>query len=254
MKAVIKAILLDSEAIRGQRLVRRRANFPNPGDPLRVEVVTRGTEYSRLREPINRYTAWIRAMRPTSNYPKNDSQTGEPYMMSSYRIRDNANANFVDVFGQLPYNSPTVFNFYLPDYLPSGELVDYEPSKRIAGGSLSGPEFQLLTAVSSNSTIQEFWEICKRRYAETNVQDGSCRITFDLDEEIELARDEDNYDEILRRFDLWLCQGSLSEATKAKIIAAVKNHSPDSNANQRDERLESMLMAVVTSPDCAIEE
>ena len=44
-RAVVKAILTDPELYRGQRLVRRR-------NPTRVDVVARGTEYSRLREPI----------------------------------------------------------------------------------------------------------------------------------------------------------------------------------------------------------
>ena len=42
MKAVIKAILLDPEAVRGQRALRKQ-------DPLRIEVVSRGTNTATAR-------------------------------------------------------------------------------------------------------------------------------------------------------------------------------------------------------------
>ena len=87
LRAVVKAILTDPELYRGQRILRLR-------NPTRVQVVARGTEYSRLREPINRITSLIRAMRPTSNYAAN-------YMMLSHSIRDD--------IGQLPFRSPSVF-------------------------------------------------------------------------------------------------------------------------------------------------
>ena len=105
MRAVVKAILTDPELYRSQRLVRQRS-------PLGLKVITRGTEYSRLREPINRVTGLIRAMRPSSNYEQG-------YMMLSHSIRDD--------LGQLPFRSPTVFNYYLPDFQPPGDLIGYTP-------------------------------------------------------------------------------------------------------------------------------
>ena len=74
LKAVVKAILLDPEVVRG--LGRRRAGS---GSTLRVEVRTRGSENSRLREPVLRIAGLIRALRPSSNYPGG-------YMMLSNEI------------------------------------------------------------------------------------------------------------------------------------------------------------------------
>ena len=81
---------------------------------------------------------------------------------------------------------------------------------------------------------------------------GRCRIVFNLDEEIELAKDNANLPEILRRFDLWLCNGSMSEETKTNIINAITSES--TSANQATQRLEEALIAVILSPDCAVEE
>lgn len=242
MKEVIKAILLDPEAVRGQRALRKR-------DPLRIEVVMRGTEHSRLREPIQRVTSWIRAMRPSSNYDKSDAGAVprtttqvQPYMMLNHSIG-------YDI-GQMPFRSPSVFNYYLPDYQPPGDLIGLTPTSRIPREALFAPEFQVLTAVTSNRTINRFVSFARNRYSQYNMRVGSCRISFDLQEEVGLAADTANLPDILRRFDLLLCNGSLSEETKASIIDAI-NSVPNATA---EERLEQALLAVILSPDCAIEE
>ena len=231
MKAVITAILTDSELYRGQRLVRK-------SNPLRVEVIARGTEYSRLKEPINRVTSLIRAMRPTTSNP-------DGYFMLSHSIRDD--------IGQLPFRAPSVFNFYLPDYQPPG-LAGVVPSRRNPYEALYAPEFEVLTAVTGNRTLNRFKTFCRNRYVQYNMRVGTCRITFNLDEELELAKNLDNIDEILQRFDLLLCSGTLSEQTKNDIKTAVNAYTAG-----RDDwyigRVEEILNAVVTlSPDCLIEE
>ena len=60
-------------------------------------------------------------------------------------------------------------------------------------------------------------------------------------------------DEILKRFDLLLCNGTLSEESKNAIIANVTAETGGNNG-QYITRLEQMLLAVIFSPDCAIEE
>ena len=207
MKAVIKAILLDPEAVRGQRALRKR-------EPLRVEVVTRGTEHSRLREPIQRVTSLIRALRPSSDYPKSDSTTNEPYMALVGGLRDD--------LGQMPFRAPSVFNYYLPDYQPPGDLIGYRPSQRIPREGLFAPEFQVLTAVTSNRTMNRFSYWTRDRFVRYTMRDNTkLTISFDLTPELELAKDNANLPEILRRFDLLLCHGSLSEETKASIISGI---------------------------------
>jgi uncharacterized protein (DUF1800 family) len=241
MKAVVKAILLDPEVYRGQRLLRKRT-------PNRVEVVTRGTEYSRLREPIQRVTSLIRAMDSTSDWPNSDPVTGEPYMM--------LDTSFQGDLGQMPYRAPSVFNYYLPNYQPP-DLVGVAPSRRIPFDSLFAPEFQVLDAVTSNRTVNRFKRFTQRRYVDDNIEPngsaGNIRLYFDLSEELELARDLANLPEILERFDLLLCNGTLSEAAKNSIIANTTLETAG-NDGQYVVRLEEALLAVILSPDCAIEE
>lgn len=246
MKAVVKAILLDPEAIRGQRVVRMK-------EPLGVKVICRGTEHSRLREPIQRVTSMIRALRPTSQYPydpasnpapKINPATGEPYMMLNHAIQTD--------IGQMPFRAPSVFNYYLSDYQPPGELIGFTPSRRIPREGLFAPEFQVHTAVTANRTMNRFTSFARNRFAQYNMRGGRCRIDFDLGPELELARDNANLPEILRRFDLWLCYGSLSEQTKASIISAITSES--TSRYQNVQRLEEVLLAVLLSADCAIEQ
>jgi hypothetical protein len=243
---VIKAILLDPEAVRGQRLVRRQ-------NPLAVEVVTLGTEHSRLKEPVQRITSLIRALRPRSTYPyssssnptlKVDPSTGSPFMMLSNSIETD--------LGQLPFDAPSVFNYYLPDYQPPGDLIGYTPSRQIPREALFAPEFQVMTAVTANRMINQLASIARNRYVAYGMRVGTCRIDLDLSEEIELARNNANLPEILRRFDLLLCNGSLSEQSKSQIISAITSESTASNQNV--ERLEEALLAVLISPDCAVED
>lgn len=231
LRAVVKAILTDPELYRGQRLVRRR-------NPLRVDVITRGTEYSRLREPINRVTSLIRAMRPTTNYAAG-------YMMLSNAVEGD--------IGQMPFRSPSVFNYYLPDFQPPGPLIGYTPSRRNPYDALFAPEFQVLNGVTANRTLNRFRIWCYNRYVQYGMRKGSCRITFNLEPEIELARDLNNLDEILQRFDLWLCSGSMSEATKTSIKDAIIAETTGIDS-WNVQRVEVMLNAVVLSPDCAVEQ
>ncbi|WP_343527443.1 DUF1800 domain-containing protein [Sphingomonas sp.] len=86
MKAVIRAILLDSEA----------RNIPT------------GTDSGKLREPVLRLTGWARAFGVTS--PSN-----------AWAIGDTSNAS--NRLGQAKGHSPSVFNFYRPGYSPPGTAL-----------------------------------------------------------------------------------------------------------------------------------
>ncbi len=88
LKAVIRAILLDTEA-------RSAANLTS-------------TTFGKLREPIIRLTQWARAFNmksPTNLWPLSD--TSNPY----------------NRLGQSPGRAPSVFNFFRPGYTPPGSAV-----------------------------------------------------------------------------------------------------------------------------------
>jgi hypothetical protein len=145
-----------------------------------------------------------------------------------------------------------VFNFYLPDYQPPGDLIGYNPSRRIPREALFAPEFEVLNAVTANRIVNRLVVFARNRFTNYGMRQDTCRIVFNMDEEIELAKDNANLPEILRRFDLLLCNGSLSEETKTNIINAITSES--TAASQAVNRLEEALLAVLISPDCAIED
>ncbi|WP_294047773.1 DUF1800 domain-containing protein [Sphingomonas sp.] len=88
MKAVIRAILTDSEA--------------------RSDTALTATSSGKLREPILRLTGWARAFNVAS--PANTWPFGDTSSQSS-RI------------GQSPGRSPTVFNFFRPGYSPPATAI-----------------------------------------------------------------------------------------------------------------------------------
>ncbi len=237
MKAVVRAILLDPELYRSQRLQRK-------SNPLRVEVVTRGTEFSRLREPVLRVTSLIRGLNPSSDYDGG-------FMM----LR-----NIESEFGQSPYRSPSVFNFYLPDFQPPGDLIGLQPSRRNPHGALFAPEFQILDAVTANRAVNRFQSWIRNRYVQYTFYNANGitltgRITFDLDAEATLAQNPANMPDLLSRWDLLFCNGSLSEETKGVILNALANHASSTTSPFHAEvRLEEALLAVILSPDCAVEQ
>jgi uncharacterized protein (DUF1800 family) len=100
LSAVVKAILLDEEA--------RHCSW--------IEDVTSG----KMREPMMRYMQMLKAFDATN-------QSGKMWSVGW----------IADEMGQHPMASPSVFNFFLPSYAPSGPVSD---------SSLVAPEFELLNS------------------------------------------------------------------------------------------------------------
>ncbi|GGC67408.1 hypothetical protein GCM10011396_12990 [Undibacterium terreum] len=103
LKAVIRALLLDTEA----RIAPAAANTTAPS-------------FGKLREPILRFTAWARAY-------------GASSAADTWIIGDTSDPS--TRLAQSPLRSPSVFNFYRPGYVP--------PNSAIAAASLEAPEFQI---------------------------------------------------------------------------------------------------------------
>ncbi|MEM7128014.1 MAG: DUF1800 family protein [Chloroflexota bacterium] len=114
MQAVVKAILLDDEA--------REPSFIN--EPT----------HGMLREPFIRYTQLCRAFEA-----KNENGENLFYNYAEYSSEQ---------LGQYPFASPSVFNFFSPDFRPLGPLEQ---------ANINAPEFQLMTSVSAVK-VANFWE------------------------------------------------------------------------------------------------
>jgi uncharacterized protein (DUF1800 family) len=109
LKAVFKAILLDTEA----------RQFDHSGST--------SNSFGKLREPMVRLIQWARTFSVTSS----STTYGEEWVISKTFIHTESE------LGQAPLYAPSVFNFFRPGYTP--------PNSGIAQQGLLAPEFQILT-------------------------------------------------------------------------------------------------------------
>lgn len=122
---VLKAILIDTEA----------------RNPPALGV---GDSYGKLREPILRLTAMWRAF--GAQAPAADAY-GEIKMIG--------NGGMQNAFGQSPLESPTVFNFYLPDYQQPGTFAD---------AGLYSPELQITNESTTYTTANTYYNFTAKAY------------------------------------------------------------------------------------------
>ena len=248
--AVIKAILLDPEAWRSVRIRQYR-------NPDRLQVSGRGTEYSRLREPLLRFTHLLRSADPSTNYP-----TGKLllYRMNQY-------------WNQEPYKAPSVFNFWLADYQPSGDTIGFQPSRRIANGNLVAPEFQVKNSVTTNELLSRYVSVINGREITggygTAANTGGERTKIFLnyvDEEALFAIDADlaTLDaataQLVDELDLVHCTGTMPQAFKDKIVEVINTETSwmFNNTTWRPRiaqyRVTYAVLSALTSPFAAISE
>ena len=232
MKAVLKAILLDREAVNS---IRRRGVRDAQGVFLGLLVTPRTQEFSALREPVLRFTAMMRAFDAASDYP------GGWFMIEQSP----------KVMKQSPYSQPSVFNFYLPDHTPQGALMDYRSSRKLSNRRLVAPEFQIYTTDIANVMANQFiadlsdGKITRNLY-HTNGRPAQMTITLDYSEEKALAAAGD-LDGLLSHLDLVLCSGTLSDGARQVIVDAMASE----NLSSDEEAMLSILL-VALSPDCVI--
>jgi uncharacterized protein (DUF1800 family) len=200
MVAVIKAILLDPEA--------RSLSFLT--DP----------EHGKLREPFLRVTHLLRACRYKL------SGTVLPYDFGS-SISENT-------LGQFPLSSPSVFNFYLPDYQPAGPIGD---------AGLFAPEFQILNSVFGITTPNNLYNL---------IHTSAGGFSLDLAPQAALA---DNTGSLVDNLDLLLTHGTLSSASREHILTAVNGITTamvPSGSTLQLTRARMAAYLIVISPDFAV--
>lgn len=176
---------------------------------LDEEVRTPSVKTSpKVREPIIRMTHLIRALEGHTS--------------------GNLSANFRmmnDNFGQYPMLSPTVFNYYLPDHMPSGEL-------REAG--LTSPELQIATASNLIGTDN---------YLRDLITFGVNGVRLNLADGIEVA---DDSEALLGLLDELLTGENLSETTRAASESAISQESSALG------KVRTAVHLIVNSPDFII--
>ncbi|MEM7246577.1 MAG: DUF1800 family protein [Acidobacteriota bacterium] len=195
LASVLRAILLDPEA--------------------RSDAVLANPRHGMMREPFLRRVTLLRAF-------------GASNAADTYRFSDTF-AEFA--LHQVPWSSPTVFNFFSPDHSPIGPVAD---------AGLVAPEFELATA---------FTLLMGNNYLRNVVEEEAGQVfsgepvLLELDDEITLAA---SASALLDHLDLLLVGGTLSPGTRAAVLAAIEPV-PDPET-----RLHLAVSLVVLSPDFVI--
>jgi uncharacterized protein (DUF1800 family) len=173
LRATIAAILLDDEA----------RDMAKTADPT----------FGKVREPVLRLGAWMRAF--------NARSTSGSFLLG---VTDDAAGSL----GQSAMRAPSVFNFYRPGYVP--------PNTAIAAANLVAPEFQIIHEVSVAG-----YSNFMRTAVQSGVGSNSPRdIQADYSAELALASDPDK---LIDRIDLLLTYGTMSAETRSAMRDALNS-------------------------------
>ena len=154
MGAVVKAILLDAEA----------RSYEKTEEPT----------FGKMREP------YMTLMNMAKTF--NAQPSSGDYEQATY---------FYDLYLQEPFQSPSVFNFYLPNYRPPGEMTSL--------GKFA-PEFQILTAVTAVETQNNLYRSIEYQIGRWGgAADPTQALTFNFSEELPLANNPDALIRLLSR-------------------------------------------------------
>jgi uncharacterized protein (DUF1800 family) len=193
LQAVVRAILMDYDA-RGSA------------------KTTQGAGH--LREPVIRLTNLFRAFGASSPDGK-------------FSIR-NANANL----GQEAMHSPTVFNFFAPDYSAPGAIAE---------AGLKSPEFE----ITNETTV-----VTVANFLRTGINGGlgpsTARVTLNLSNELAMAA---NPTQLVDHLNTLLMAGGMSPEMRTILINAVTQIP----ANNPTERARTAIYLVINSPEFSVD-
>ncbi len=205
MEAVIKAVLLDQEA---------RTSSSN--------------HFGKLREPLLRLTHIWRAFKAKGAKPI------APWMPSF--------VNYVafhyywpeNEFSQAPLRSPSVFNFFRPDFSPAGKIKQ---------ANLVAPEFQ----ISSESRIQKLYSALITLIFDDGFHEY-VPAKLNLNAETSLMN---NPAELINRLDLILTSGDMSQSMHNILLNYVNSNRSEINDDKRLVR--DLIILITTSAEYAIQ-
>jgi uncharacterized protein (DUF1800 family) len=220
LAAVIRAVLMDSEA---------RA--------------TPSGNFGKLREPVLRMSALWRGL---------DVIQGQPIPAGSGDVGNiTMSLGFDSSFSQRPYNAPTVFNFYEPDYQNPGALQT---------ANLYSPEFQILnesTITRMNDTIQSRiagggWYIATG----TATCSAATRACVLLDPYLAIMQQPGNattYGQLIDELNLRLMYGSMTANMRSVLVTMLTSQTAPTTDANRVARILQVLRVMIVSPEFAVQ-
>jgi uncharacterized protein (DUF1800 family) len=200
MKALIKAVLLDPEAIA-------------PTAQPTYDSTTTG----KLREPVLRLASWMRAF--------NVSSASGKFKIPNLNSTQNS-------LGQTPMSSPTVFNFYRPEYQP--------PNSAIATSGKFAPEMQITEETSVVGYLNFMRSVIPNGVGTSSDVKANYATELQLVVSPELLVD---------RVKLLLTQNQMSDALRNTIISAIKSNANNSAAN----KVNLAIFLTMASPDYLVQ-
>ncbi len=195
MKAVVLAVLLDPEAM-------TTPTSPNAG---------------KVREPVLRLANWMRAFhaRSASGYFDMGSMDDPLWGLA-----------------QTPMRSPSVFNFFRPEFVP--------PGSAIATANLVAPEMQITDETSVTGYLN---------FMRDAIENGTGRsddITADYSDELALVN---RPDVLVDHINLLLMQNQMSSTLRSQILSAM-----NSNPNNTDlNRVYIAIFLTMASPEYIVQ-
>lgn len=213
LRAVLRAVLMDAEA-RG----------------------TPSANFGKLREPVLRMTALWRALDVVQGQPETGSNIGN---ISS-------TIGFSGEFGQRPYGSPSVFNFYEPDYQQPGPIQTQ---------NLYSPEFQIL----NESSVSRMNNLLRSRAVDWYVGASGMQATWPLVSfapYLQIMQQPGNattYGQLIDELNIRLMYGSMSTAMRTTLVNMLTAQTaPTTDANRID-RIRQALRVIIFSPEFAVQ-
>lgn len=207
LRAVVKAIFLDEEA--------------------------RDPAVGKLREPMLRVSHLFRAF----NANRIDGGSWNvPPGVAVYNSPGNL-LNFEQNAGQNILASPSVFNFFLPDYSPAGPARD---------AGLVAPEFQIAT----ENNVMAMINTINFHVLKSDADWNTSWTRLDLSHEAQLAA---NPGELLSHLDVLLTAGSMSDALRQLIIEHISSDVFPDTEDGRMARAKDAVSLVLSSPEYLVQ-
>ncbi|WP_395682494.1 DUF1800 family protein [Dokdonella sp.] len=217
LKAVVKAILLDPEA--------------------RIGHWQHYATYGKLREPLLKLTQIWRALHART-------PTGDP--VRSGRIGNlQPWPPIIDMIGEAPLYSPTVFNFFKPDFAPPGEM---------RGAGMVGPEFQILTDTTSTALANMlFHEVFCNYTASDRCWGSDFSNNLQMNEDADAALAVSSPAALVDRYNLLLMSGQMSPFMRGVIVARLNQMQAGDYDHFGRARVQEALYLILTSPEYSIQ-
>ncbi|TWI51793.1 uncharacterized protein DUF1800 [Pseudoduganella flava] len=190
MKAVLRAVLLDSEA-----------------------AAAGADDVGKLREPVLRLANWLRAF--------NARSVSGNYVI--WTLEDPLTG-----IGQNPLRSPSVFNFYRPNYTP--------PHTSIANAGYVAPEMQLV----GETSVIGYLNFMQMAVARGIGQSWDIRPNYAA--ELSIAEQPEM---LVDRINLLLLNGRMSDSLRSKIVSAVASIPVRGNSPQAQTAKENRVYIAV---------